>query len=148
MKRGGRHALGTTLAVVGDGEPVRLVPDPLQQVQPLAGAREDDRVRIGRQPDLLQALGQPADRDVGDPELGQHVRGRLDLRGPAVDDVQVRRVGEPARSAGGRIDARAYRRDVRGGVDIARVGRAAATVTAWPPSHLSFRPGACGNVCG
>jgi hypothetical protein len=70
VERGGRHALGTTLAVVGDGEPVRLVPDPLQQVQPLAGAREDDRVRIGRQPDLLQALGQPADRDVGDPELG------------------------------------------------------------------------------
>ena len=138
VERRGGHALGTTLAVVGDGEAVRLVPDPLQQVQPLAGAREDHRVRIGRQPDLLQPLGQPADRDVGDAELGQHVRRRLDLGRAAVDDEQVRRVGEAARPAGGRVDARARRGGGDGGggvpggggVDTARVGRPGRAVTA------------------
>ena len=44
------HALGTTVAVMGDGEPVRLVADPLQEVEPLAGAGQDDRVLLTRAP--------------------------------------------------------------------------------------------------
>jgi hypothetical protein len=42
---GGLAALGP---VVGDREPVGLVPHPLQQVQRLAGAREDGRFGFGR----------------------------------------------------------------------------------------------------
>src|SRR5580693_3752485 len=43
---GGR--LAALLPMVGDGEPVCLVPDPLQQVQSLAAARQDDRVLLPR----------------------------------------------------------------------------------------------------
>ncbi len=46
----GRHPLGPLTAVVGDREAVRLVANPLQQVQPLAVARQDHRVRFGRAP--------------------------------------------------------------------------------------------------
>ena len=62
------------LAVIGDGEPVRLVPDPLQQVQALAGARQDHRAVVAGQPDLLQPLGQPADGHVDDADLLQRPR--------------------------------------------------------------------------
>ena len=62
----GRHRLRPALPVVGDREPVRLVADPLQQVEPLAGARQDHRVVVAGQPDLLQPLGQPAHGDVVD----------------------------------------------------------------------------------
>ena len=41
-------ALDRRWPVEGDREPVRLVADPLQQVQPLAGARQDHRVRPRR----------------------------------------------------------------------------------------------------
>ena len=47
-------------AVVGDREPVRLVAHPLQQVEPLAGARQDHRVGVAGQPHLLEPLRQPA----------------------------------------------------------------------------------------
>ena len=100
---GGRgHPLGPLLPVVGDREPVRLVADPLQQVEPLGGARQDHRELLVGQPHLFQPLGQPADRDVGDAELGQHPRRRVDLWLAAVDDDQLRRVGELAGPAGRR----------------------------------------------
>ena len=44
-------------AVVGDGEPMGLIAQTLQQVQSFAGAREDDRVVFARHPDLLQPFG-------------------------------------------------------------------------------------------
>src|SRR5436305_10050408 len=58
---GGLAALGP---MVGDREPVCLVPHPLQQVQPLAAARQDDRVLLAGNPDLLQPLGQAPHRHV------------------------------------------------------------------------------------
>ena len=100
----GRHRLGPLLAVEGDGEPVRLVAHPLQQVQPLGGARQDRRVLLAGQPDLLQPLGQPDERDVVDAELVEDRLRRRDLRRAAVDHQQVRRVGELARPAGRRVD--------------------------------------------
>ena len=106
VQRGHRHRLRPLRPVVGDGEPVRLVPQPLQQVQRLAGAREDDRLVLAGHPHLLEPLGQPADRHVDDAELGQHGGGRVDLRRAAVDHQQLRRVGEPAGPAGLRVDAR------------------------------------------
>jgi len=87
--------------VVGDGEPVRLVPHPLQQVQALTAARHDDRGVLAGQPHLLQPLRQAADGDVVDAQLVQCPDGGGDLGWPAVDDDQVRRVGELARPAVG-----------------------------------------------
>ena len=94
VERAGGGGLAALLPVVGDREPVRLVPHPLQQVQPLAAARQDDRVLLAGQPDLLQPLGQAADGHVVDAELGQGARRRLGLQRAAVDDHQVRRIGE------------------------------------------------------
>src|SRR5580693_528623 len=48
VERAGGGRLAPLLPVVGDGEPVCLVPDPLQQVQSLAAARQDDRVLLPR----------------------------------------------------------------------------------------------------
>src|SRR6516162_4661206 len=90
--RGGR--LAPLLPMIGDGEAMGLVSHPLQQVQSLAAARQDDRVLLARQPHFLQALGQAAYGDVVDAELGQGARRRIGLERPAVDDDQVGRVGE------------------------------------------------------
>ena len=97
---GRRHGLGPPLAVEGDGEPVRLVAHPLEQVEALAGARQDDRVVLPGHPDLLEPLGQADQRHVLDAELVEHRLGRVDLRQAAVDDDEVGRVGELARPAG------------------------------------------------
>src|SRR5690606_27839648 len=115
---GALHALGALGPVVGDGEAVRLVADPLQQVERFARARQDHRVRIGGQPDLFQALGQCGHRDIGDAELGERVRGRVGLRRTAVDEQQVGRVRELLGPPGLRID----QRRPRGGLLLPRSG--------------------------
>ncbi len=97
VQRPGPQPLGPLAALIGDGEPVRLVPHPLEQVQALAGAREDQRVLLVGEPDLLQPLGQSADGHVVDAQLVQRPPRRGDLRAPAVDHHQLRRVGEAAR---------------------------------------------------
>ena len=48
VQRARRHRARPALAVVGDREPVRLVADPLQQVEALAAARQDHRVVVAR----------------------------------------------------------------------------------------------------
>ncbi len=99
-----RHGLGPPLPVEGDREPVRLVPDPLDEEHALAVARQDHRIVLAGQPQLLQPLGDAADRDVVDAQLVQRpLRGR-DLRRAAVDEHEVGRVGELARPAGLRVD--------------------------------------------
>ena len=45
-----RHRLGAPLPVEGDREPVRLVAQPLQEVEALAGAGQHDRVLLARAP--------------------------------------------------------------------------------------------------
>ena len=89
--------------MVGDGEAVRLVADALQQVEALAGARQDDRVVLTGQPDLLQPLGQPDQRDVVHAELVQRGLGGRDLGLAAVDHDELRGVREAPRAAGGWI---------------------------------------------
>ena len=56
------------------------------------------------QPDLLEPLGQAADRDVVDTELVEGALGRRDLRRAAVDDHQPGGVRELARAAGLGVD--------------------------------------------
>ncbi len=64
------HRLGAASAVMGDGEAVRLVADPLQQVEALGGARQDERVLLPRDPDLLEPFGQAEALCV----LGERIR--------------------------------------------------------------------------
>src|SRR5215472_1559783 len=85
--------------MVGNREPVRLVAYALQQVEALAGARQDDRAVFAWQPYFFQSLGEPAHRDVGDAEVGERSDRGVDLAGSAVDDDQARRVGELALAA-------------------------------------------------
>ncbi len=107
VERRGGHPLGPLAAVVADREPVRLVTHPLQQIEPLTVARENHRIRFGRHPHLLEAFRQPDHRDVGDAQLLQHRRRRVDLRGAAVHHEQIGRIGKPARTlVGARIRLR------------------------------------------
>ena len=109
------HRLGAPLAVVGDREPVRLVADPLQQVEALAGARQDHRVVLAGQPDLLEPLGQAARAATSSmPSSSSAALGRGDLRRAAVDDDEVRagrRTSAAGRSSG----------SIRLGAAVARV---------------------------
>ena len=89
----------------GDGEPVGLVTQPLQQVEPLRGTRQDDRPLLVGQPHLLKTFGEATQGDlVVQPELLKHLLGGMHLRGTPVDDDEVRGVGELARGTGRGVD--------------------------------------------
>ena len=64
VERGLVCALGAQLAVVGDREPMRLVAQPLEQVQRLGVGRQHERLRQARQQHLLALLGQADHRHV------------------------------------------------------------------------------------
>ena len=55
--------------MMGDREAVRLVPQPLQQVEALAGPRQDHWFVDVGQPHLLQPFGKATQGDVVDAEL-------------------------------------------------------------------------------
>lgn len=95
VERARPEAFGPFDALVGDREAVGLVPYTLEQIQALTGAGQDHRVVLAGYPDLLQALGEAADSDVVDAQLVQRPLGGGDLRLPAVDDDELRRIGEP-----------------------------------------------------
>ena len=97
VQRRGRHPLGPLAAVVGDREAVRLVADPLQQVEPLAVPRQDDRVGSAGTHTSSSRLASPITATSVTPSSSSTACGRVDLRGAAVDDEQVGRVGELAR---------------------------------------------------
>ena len=80
--------------MIGDGEAVRLVTHPLQQVHAFGLAFEDDRVFVVRHPDLFESLRQTADGHIVHAAIGQSLRRGHDLRMAAVDDDQIRDVGE------------------------------------------------------
>ena len=58
------HALVAELPVVGDGKPMALVTNPLEEVQGLGLTRNADRRRPARDEDLLELLGQRRDWDL------------------------------------------------------------------------------------
>ena len=87
------------LAVERVGEAVRLVADALQHEQRLAAARHLDRVGSAGHVHLLEPLGETGDRDlVGQPERVDDPLGDAELTLAAVDEQQLRRVGELARA--------------------------------------------------
>ena len=88
-RRAGR-ALRAQVAVVGDREPVRLVAQPLDEVQglrrrPAAGRA---RRRPGRN-SSSRSLARPDQRQVVQPELVEHLLGGAHLAPAAVDDHEV-----------------------------------------------------------
>ena len=83
--------------MVGDGEAVGLVPDLLQQVQGLRGPGDAQRVGPAGEVHLLELLGQGGHRDLlFQPQLFEDPQGHVELTLAAVDEQQLRRIGEPA----------------------------------------------------
>ena len=85
VERRAQRPLTSGLAVVGDGEAVRFVPDALQQVHAFRLASEDDRIVVVRHPDLLQPLGQAANRHIVHAAVLKRLGGGHDLRFAAID---------------------------------------------------------------
>ena len=117
-------ALRAHLAVVGDGEAVRLVAQPLQQVERARGGGQDDRLALPGQEELLALLGQAGQGQVVQAELVEDLAGRADLALAAVDDDEVGQA--PAQLLGGSL---------LGGRGRAGSGGAA------PPGGWRSRPG-------
>ena len=92
------HALAAQLAVVRDGEAVRLVADPLQQVQRLAVA--GDRGRGSLRPGTYTSSKRLASDATGisssSPSSSSTRTADAELALAAVDQQQLRRVGELA----------------------------------------------------
>src|SRR2546425_6483682 len=101
LQAGSRAALGAARAVAGDGEAVRLVADPLYQVQASVVGRKPHRALAD--PQLLQArlslrpLGDADQRDVGEAGLRQRLFCRFHLPLAAADEDQVGADALPAR---------------------------------------------------
>ena len=89
IETGAQRRLGPAGAVPGDGEAVGLVADPLDQEERGRIAGQDDRIGLVRPEQLLVALGQAEDGNVGQPRLHQHRVGGAELALPTVDEQQV-----------------------------------------------------------
>src|SRR5450759_3757919 len=77
-------------AVEGDGDPVRFIPDPLNEEQGLGVPRQEHRFLLPRQIDLLEPLGERDGLDAGDAEDFQHVQPGVQLPLASVEDYEVR----------------------------------------------------------
>jgi hypothetical protein len=77
------------VAVVGDREAVRLVADPLHEVERRRRRRQDDRIGPAGHEELLALLGQPGDRDLVEAQLAQDGEIGRQLALAAVDEDQV-----------------------------------------------------------
>ena len=80
--------------MVGHGEPVRLVADPLDQVEGLGGAGQKDCLAVAGTEEFLVLLGEANDRQAsganGNPEGFQCLDGGPELALSSVDDDKVR----------------------------------------------------------
>ena len=81
-----------------------LIADALHQVQRLRGAREHNRIVVVRQPQLLQALGNPGHVHIGNTQVTQGGGCGGHLGWAAVHEHEVRRVGEGLRFGGGGVN--------------------------------------------
>ena len=79
VERRPHRALRAQVAVVRDREPVRLVAEPLDQVQRLRRRRQQDRIGAAGQEQLLALLGEAGQRQVVQPELVEDLLGGADL---------------------------------------------------------------------
>src|SRR5690606_33980924 len=133
VERAFDHRLRPLLAVERYREAVSLVTHSLEQVQPFARTRQDDRILRPREPHLLQPLGQTRDRNIVDAQLVERAFGGGYLWRSTVDEYQARCVGELALAPGLRVDERADGgRALTGGGHSGRVRLASPAVGPLP----------------
>src|SRR5664280_1196144 len=90
------HPLAPQRPVVGDGEAVGLVPQPLQEVQRLGLAWQAHRLGRARQVHLLETLGQGGDgHPLGQAQVVEDPHADVELPEATVHQEELRRVGEP-----------------------------------------------------
>src|SRR5437660_7377317 len=105
LQRRGGAPLGATRPVPGNGEPVRLVANPLDQMQ--SGVVRSKRHHVLADPQLLEAglslraLGDAHERNVGETDFGKRFSRRAYLSLAAVDENQVGGDALPARYPAG-----------------------------------------------
>src|SRR4029450_10002884 len=87
------HGLAAPDSVVSDREAVRLIPQPLQQIETLASPRQDHWFFDVGQPHFLQPLCEATQGHVVDAELMESLRGRGNLSWAAVYHHQRGGVG-------------------------------------------------------
>ena len=80
--------------MVGDGETMRFVTHPLQQIHAFGLSLEDDRIVVIRHPNLLKTLRQSATATSS--AVGKRLGRRHHLRFAAIDYDQIRLIGEMA----------------------------------------------------
>ena len=85
-------ALAAQLAMVGDGEAVRLIADALDEVERLAVARQHDRVALALAEHELELLGEADDGDVRMTRAPDDLKRRGELPLAAVDDNEIRQL--------------------------------------------------------
>ena len=91
---------------MGHGEPVGLVPGPLQQLQGSGVVGQDDRLAAPRHEDLLDPLGQGDHGHAALPEALEHLQAGRELSLAPVDDHEVGQRRE------GLVPRRVVRREV------------------------------------
>src|SRR5882672_2588023 len=128
--------LGASRPVPGDGETVRLVANPLDQVQ--SGVVRGKRHHALAYPQLLEswlslrALGDAHERDVGETDLRERFLRCIHLSLAAVDENQVGRDALPAR-----YPAVAPRKRLRqSAVVVARLDAFDVIATVFAPAHV------------
>ena len=81
--------------MVVDGEPVRLVPDPLEEVQSFGASLQADRIWGAGTKHLFELLGQGGHWDlVGQTQVGHHPFSDPQLSLAAVHEEELGRVGK------------------------------------------------------
>src|SRR5438105_11505933 len=75
--------------VEGDGKPMRLVADSLDEEERLGIQRQADRLRALRRKQLLLLLGQPEGRDLAEPHPLEHLASCRQLALATADQHQV-----------------------------------------------------------
>src|SRR5256712_12897994 len=85
--------------VIGDGEPMRLVADALDEVEALRRARQQDRIRPRRHEELLALLRERGDRYTPHSRVGQPRLSGGELALAAVEGPELRERPAGARPA-------------------------------------------------
>src|SRR5882762_246219 len=136
LQRRGRAPLGASRPVPGDGETVRLVANPLDQVQ--SGVVRGKRHHALAHPQLLEAglsfraLCDAHERNVGEADFRERFSRRAHLSLAAIDENQVGGDALPAR-----YPAVAPRKRLRqGAVVVARLHAFDVVATVFAPGHV------------
>src|SRR5713101_7798624 len=136
LQRRSGAPLGASRPVPGDGEAVRFIANPLDQMQP--GVVGGKRHHALADPQLLEpglslrALGDAYERNVGEADLGERFSRRAHLSLAAVDENQVGRDALPA----GYPAVAARQRLRESAVVVARPHAFDVVATVFAPAHV------------